>query len=351
MAKKKKNKSTKNSKKDKKLKLKVIKKIKVKKRSTTKKRANSSLQTLAAIDIGSNAIRLVVGQLNSKGRISILDKWRAPVRLGEDVFLDGNISATTINKALLAFKSFADTINTKGVQFYRAVATSAIREATNKEQFVADILKETNLRVEIIDGTEEAQLIYKAVSNSVDISNHRCLLIDVGGGSVEASVADHGSLVATQSFPLGTVRLIDELKKIGLSEEHLPELIESLFAPMAAHIEAQNPAENKFDFAIGTGGNLESLGQLRVKLLKQKSAKVLKRSELRTLIQKIKYYTLKGRTDALGLRPDRADVIVPAALVVEKIMTDAQIEKIIIPQIGLREGLLWSIAKSLPQRV
>lgn len=328
----------------KKLGKKIQKKIKLLRKP---KKAAKGLR-LAAIDIGSNAIRLVLGIVSPKGRLRTIKKWRAPVRLGEDVFQNGSISDSSLAKALVSFRTFAQIIEQEGVLFYRAVATSALREAANSHDFTEAVSKETNLKIEIIDGIEEGRLVYQAVRNVVDISEFNVLLIDVGGGSVEISSTRHGALTATQSFPMGTVRIIDELKKRNQNEVHLNSLIHELFQSVKSYLKSQDPVKNPYDFAVGTGGNLEALGQLKAKLLKKKNTKILSLNELRLIIQKLQLYTIQGRIEALELKKDRADVIVPAALTVEKILTEAKIEKLVIPQVGLREGIMWGIAQNIP---
>ena len=171
---------------------------------------------LAAIDVGSNAIRLVIGEMDASGEIHVLKKYREGVRLGKDTFSQGMISKKCVERTLETFVKFKTFLKEHNVKHVRAVGTSALREATNSKTLVAEILKLTGIQVEVIDGLEEGRLIFSAVSNRVDLEGSRSVLIDVGGGSVEVTIAEGQKIKATRSFPLGTVRMLELLEQRGL---------------------------------------------------------------------------------------------------------------------------------------
>ncbi|RYZ74111.1 MAG: hypothetical protein EOP05_09490, partial [Proteobacteria bacterium] len=223
------------------------------------------MEALAAIDIGSNAIRLVIGSMDEFGDIKIVKKVREPVRLGKDVFGGGEISSKTRDKALDAFLKFRGLIKEHDVHFTKAVATSALREAKGRDEFVSQVKKSSGIEIDVIDGIEEGRLIYSAVSQRMNLNDKVVLLIDIGGGSVELTIADHGVRKATQTFKMGTVRLLQFLETRGLKEKHLSDVIREHAGPvkdfLATHLKGLH-----LDLAIGTGGNFETLGKLRVAL-------------------------------------------------------------------------------------
>lgn len=307
----------------------------------------SIMETIAAIDIGSNAIRLVIGELDRHGDIRILKKVREPVRLGKDVFADGAISAKTSDKAIASFLKFKELLAANDVHHSRAVATSALREAKNRDAFVAEVRNATGIKIDVIDGIEEGRLIFSAVAHKVHLDDRVALLIDIGGGSVELTISDHGEIVGTQTFKLGTVRLLQMLADKGLKEKNLPGLIRDHISE-AKHFLKSTIGDRHVDLAIGTGGNFECLGKLRVALLHKNSIFSMTRGEIEKIADHLQSMTIKERIQFLRLRPDRADVVVPAALVTEAVMDLTEVDLLMIPYVGLRDGLLANLAARLP---
>lgn len=298
---------------------------------------------ISAIDIGSNAIRMMIVDLDMTSRkFQILKKYRAAVRLGHDVFTQGAITNHTLDIAKATFEKYAETNQKMNVTKCRAVATSACREAQNKQLFMEEIYKSSGIQIEIIDGAEEGRLIHSAVYHELDLNNKKTLLIDIGGGSVEVTFSKSNNLIATQSFPMGTVRILENLRKRNLNESHLNIVMGELLEKMSSHIYTNNDLDPAA-FAIGTGGNLECLGKLKVQLLHRSPHTFLTLTELNLIIEKLSTLKLKDRIEKIGLRPDRADVIIPAAMIVQTVMRQAETEKILIPNVGLRDGIIWSM--------
>jgi exopolyphosphatase / guanosine-5'-triphosphate,3'-diphosphate pyrophosphatase len=297
------------------------------------------METLAAIDIGSNAIRLVIGEMDDYGDIKILKKVREPVRLGQDVFATGEISQKTFEKAVASFLKFKDLMRSHGVNRAKAVGTSALRECKDRKSFIEAVKKASGIEIEVIDGIEEGRLIFSAVAHKVHLEDRTALLIDIGGGSVELTVADHGKPCATRTFKLGTVRLLQMLSEKSLKESDLSELLQKHLDPVRSFMATQSKGRH-FDLTIGTGGNFECLGKLRVALLQKSSIFSMTRRELDELIAHLSSMSIKERIQFLRLRPDRADVVVPAAIVTSAIMDIAKIEVLMIPYVGLRDGIL-----------
>lgn len=299
---------------------------------------------IAAIDVGSNAIRLVIGEYQANGEIKVLKKYREAVRLGKDVFASGAISKKCALKTLEAFEKFKALLKEHRVEIVRAVGTSALREAGNRAELLSHISKSCGINVEVIDGAEEGRLIFSAVTHHTDLTAKRSILIDIGGGSVEVTHTEGTQIRASQSFPLGTVRLLEALTARRQKEKHLPMVIEQNFKPVRDFIKA-TIKDRRVDFAIGTGGNFECLGKLRVALLSKTSIHSMTKDELRELTDHLASISVKERIRFLRLKADRADVIVPAALIALAIMSAIPTETLLVPFIGLRDGLLASIVE------
>lgn len=299
-------------------------------------------QRFSAIDIGSNAIRMIIGEIH-EGRLQTLKKFRSPIRLGHDVFTEGTVSEKTLRAAEETFTEFGQLNKRFKVEKCRAVATSALREAKNTKDFVTRMKAVSQIHVEVIDGTEEAQLIFNAVNQEVDLAKKRAILIDIGGGSVELTLCQGDKMLVTESFPLGTVRLLENLKKRNLTESHLNVVIGDFIVPLVKFLEKEASGMN-FDFAVGTGGNLESMARLKLQILHKTPNTFISLGELLEITEALRPFSVKERIDKLGLRPDRADVIIPAMMVVKLVLRQAGIQKIQIPGVGLRDGLLASVA-------
>ncbi len=292
---------------------------------------------LAAIDIGSNAMRLVVSDYGSDGLIT-LKKLRVPIRIGADVFDSGWISQKTLKQSARAFVSFSQLIKKEKVTLIRAVATSAMRDAQNSQSFIEFMRRKSGIKLEIISGIEEGRLIFKAVKREIPLEGKKALLIDIGGGSAEITATENGSILASQSFPMGTVRLLENLRKRKLEESAIDSVIkEQLEAAdgFLSKIQVHN-----YNFAIGTGGNLETLGKLKSQFFPQGSVFHIKLKEAEAILKQIRRMSISARVSELGLRPDRADVIVPALTLLVEILKRFKIETFLIPYVGLKDGVL-----------
>lgn len=305
------------------------------------------METIAAIDIGSNAIRLLIGRVDEHGDIKVLRKVREPVRLGKDAFSEGAISPKTMEKAVDAFRKFARLLNQESVERYRAVATSALRESRNREDFLQQAQAASGLKIEVIDGEEEAALIHSAVAHRVSLADKTALLIDIGGGSVELTVSQDGKPRAAQTFKLGAVRLLQLMEDRGWKERQLRDHLAREMSDVQTFLD-KALEKSEVDLCIGTGGNFESLGKLRVALLHRNSIFSMTRDELGQISERLLAMTLKERIQGLRLRPDRADVVVPATLVTQETMRLARVEVLFIPYVGLRDGLLAELAENPP---
>jgi exopolyphosphatase/guanosine-5'-triphosphate,3'-diphosphate pyrophosphatase len=303
------------------------------------------MQNIAAIDVGSNAMRLVVGRISYKDKLETLENLRLPVRLGQDAFAKGQFGEETAQQALDAFIRFKKVADDYQVEKIRAVATSAMREANNSDILCDRIAQTTGIDIEIISGEEEARLIHLAVANAIDLKNKYAIAIDIGGGSVEVTLSQGDNILSTESYNMGTVRLLQKLSKKP-SKLPFDKLVKEYAEAAKKRIENEI-GKKKIDVCIGTGGNIEEMGALRKKIFKQDSDKLITLEELEKLTETLSKLTVEERMRKFKLRPDRADVILPATIVLRMIANEARVKEIKIPNVGLKDGILIDLAQSL----
>lgn len=289
---------------------------------------------LAAIDIGSNAARLliteVIEQHSSDPKFNKLNLIRVPLRLGFDVFENGLISDEKTTMLIQTLKAFRHLINAYEVDAIKACATSAMRDAKNSDKIIAIIKKETGLDVEVITGEMEANLVYENhIAENMD-KDHSYMYIDVGGGSTEVSIFGNGKLTAKKSFNIGTIRLL----KNGVTENVWDEMKEYI---------KQSTKSHKDIVSIGSGGNINKVFSLS----KKKDGKPLHIELLRDYYKELSSFSVADRINNYGLRADRADVIVPALLIYINAMRWANSEQIYVPKIGLADGLIHHLWEEL----
>ena len=280
----------------------------------------------AAIDIGSNAVRLLIGNVyeSSAGPIfKKADLVRIPLRLGEDAFLHKKISGEKIAKLVLAMKAFRQIIDFYEIAEYKACATSAMRESLNSVEVIEQVAHESGIAIEIIDGKVEAQIIYAnhVAENLSGESDY--LYIDVGGGSTELTLFSKGNLVVSRSFNIGTIRFLNNL----VPKETWAEFKEWI---------KKETKDYRPLTAIGSGGNINKI----FKMSRKKQNRPLSFKRLTEMREFLESYSLQERIEVLGLNADRADVIVPAAKIFLTVMKAADIKQIYVPQIGMADGLI-----------
>jgi exopolyphosphatase / guanosine-5'-triphosphate,3'-diphosphate pyrophosphatase len=280
----------------------------------------------AAIDIGSNAVRLLISNVYDGINGSSFKKSsliRLPIRLGEDVFVNGKISEKKELRLTKAMSAFKNMIDIHEVISFRACATSAMREASNGKEVAERIFESTGVNIEIVSGTAEAEIIY-ANHIAEDLDNKfDYLYIDVGGGSTELTLFSNGYIKASRSFNIGTIRLLhNKVEKWQWDE---------MKTWIKQHVISNKPIQ-----AIGSGGNINKL----YKLAKIKEGKPLSFEKLKELEVILNKYSYEERMELIGLNPDRADVIVPASKIYLTAMKQADSKKIYVPQIGMSDGLV-----------
>lgn len=282
---------------------------------------------LAAIDIGSNAARLLISDVlyDEKGKpvFSKLNLVRVPLRLGMDVFTEGKISATRTGMILQTMKAYKHLMNAYQVEHLIACATSAMRDASNANDILRKIKMETGIDIDVISGSDEAAIVYEShIAENMD-TDHNYLYIDVGGGSTEATCFSKGNLVFKQSFNIGTIRLLK-----GMIEDEQWDEMKNAIKSYTKGLDNM--------VAIGSGGNINKIFSLS----KRKDGKPISLETLRDYYREFNSFSLKERMLLYNLREDRADVIVPALQIYINLMRWANAELIYVPKIGLVDGLI-----------
>ena len=289
----------------------------------------------AGIDIGSNAVRLLIKCLNAESSEELLSKVqlvRVPIRLGEDAFMKGRIGKKKSKKLISLMRAYKELMEIYDVSNYRACATSAMRDADNGLELVQAIEEEVGIKIEIISGREEAQLISQDLINGADINSEATFLyVDVGGGSTELNLVRHGELLQSHSFNIGTIRELSgkvEQEEVQLFESYLAQIKES-------YGEVQ---------VVGSGGNINKLLRLGAPAERAK-VNSLKYANLQGVYDELVKYTSEERMIRFRLKPDRGDVIIPAAEIFLLVGRIICCEKIIVPTKGLSDGIIESIYK------
>jgi len=285
------------------------------------------IEKYAAVDIGSNAIRLLIATVIDKEGFPTQFKKtslvRLPIRLGADVFLKGNISSGNYKRLLDAMQAYSLIIKTHNVVAFRACATSAMREAKNGKEIVSKLKAATGIDIQIIDGNDEAAIIASTDLKQLISDNKVFLYVDVGGGSTEFTVFANGKNIASHSFKLGTVRIIN-----GMVEDTMWEQAQQW---VTQHTKAYSKIN-----VIGSGGNINSIYRFSEKKVGQPLSYLF----MSNFYEKVKQYDYNQRVFELKMNPDRADVIIPATRIYLSAMKWAKAKNMYVPKIGLADGIV-----------
>jgi exopolyphosphatase/guanosine-5'-triphosphate,3'-diphosphate pyrophosphatase len=289
------------------------------------------IKKYAAIDIGSNAIRLLIANIivednQAKPRFKKNALVRVPIRLGKDVFISGKISDANIVRFVDAAKAFSLLMKVHGVEKYRACATSAMRESSNGEAVAKLVEEETGIAIQLIDGKTEAKIIAETDLSELLENKKTYLYVDVGGGSTEFTLFNNGKVINSKSFKIGTVRLIND------------KVDKALWQEIKSWIK-ENTAAYKNIELIGSGGNINKL----FKMSGRAPGKPLSFVYLKSQYNFLKSMTYEERIIELSLNTDRADVIIPATKIYLKAMDWSNAKKIYVPKIGLADGIIKAL--------
>lgn len=292
---------------------------------------------IAAIDIGSNAARLLINEVTEpkkgKPQFTKLNLLRIPLRLGMDVFTKGKIGPEREKMVHESMSIFSSLMSIYKVDHFRACATSAMRDAKNGKEIIDQVRKSSGINIEIITGDQEAALVFENhVADTLD-KNCAYLYIDVGGGSSELTFFENGKIKYAKSFNIGTIRLLNGLVKEELWKEMKEEI-------------RKNINSDKPITAIGSGGNINKIFSMS----KTKDGKPMSSVYLKKYFKEMNGLSVDERMAKFGLRQDRADVIVPALQIFNNIMTWSDTDKILVPKISVADGLIHSIYAGLDKK-
>ena len=283
----------------------------------------------AAIDTGSNAVRMLIADIiENNGEVSFKKNTliRVPLRLGDDAFLNRHLSDKKAGDLIKTMQAFRNLMDVYKVTDYRACATSAMREAKNGQEVTERIKAEAGIDLEIIHGEVEANIIYASHAEQNIDKTKNYLYIDVGGGSTELSLFSGGELVASRSFNIGTIRILDNQD----TEETWNDMRDFL---------RDHTRQYKAISGIGTGGNINKL----YRLSDEKDGMPLSFLKLKSLYNYLNSFSLKDRINVLGLNQDRADVIIPASEIYMAVMKWAGIKHIYVPSVGMVDGIIQTL--------
>ncbi|MDR2236459.1 MAG: exopolyphosphatase [Chryseobacterium sp.] len=291
---------------------------------------------IAAIDIGSNAARLLINEIkinNRKPEFIKLNLLRIPLRLGMDVFTIGKIGNEREKMVIDSMKIFSDLMKIYKVDHYRACATSAMRDAANGNDIIRQVQETSGIDIEIISGDEEATLIYENhVAEGLD-KEFAYLYIDVGGGSTELTFYENGKMIYERSFNIGTIRLLNNL----VTADNWKEMKEEI---------KQNITSKKPIVAIGSGGNINKVFSMS----KTKDGKPMSLSHLKKTYKEFNALSVDERMTKYNLREDRADVLVHALRIFNNVMSWSEINRIFVPKISLADGLIHNMYSQLKDK-
>ena len=291
-----------------------------------------SIKKFAAIDIGSNAIRLLVSNViitkDTAPQFKKSALVRVPIRLGADSFVEGTISEKNTDRMMNAIKAFKLLMNVHGVESYKACATSAMREASNGLEIIEKIYQKTGVKINIISGKEEAEIISSTDLHELISGDKSYLYVDVGGGSTEFTIFSKGKIIISKSFKIGTVRILNNKK-----EEN-----KDAFKKIENWIKDNTKGYRKISL-IGSGGNINKL----FKMSGRTEGAPISYIYLNAQYQFLKNMSYSDRITELSLNPDRADVIIPATKIYLSAMKWSGARKIYVPKIGLADGIIKSL--------
>ncbi len=298
---------------------------------------------IGIVDMGSNAIRMLVAEASPSGT-TILENHRLSVRLGRDVFASGQVPEATISSVVDAFRRFRTTCDRLNVTQVRAIATAAVREARNREVLVDRVREAAGIDIDVISGTQEAYLLARAAATKVDLRRGRSVLVDVGGGSVEVVVVEDGNVLEADSYRLGALRLLSMLPDPKATGETFVDLLQKHLRGLERRI-GDHFSSARVDRYVAVGGNIESLCDLIGPTHQNGSIDSCRIDAAREKVLELADLDYDQRIEKHGLKPDRADTIVPAGIVYLRIAELAGCAQLLVPRVGIKDGLLAELAE------
>ncbi|MEO7083626.1 MAG: Ppx/GppA phosphatase family protein [Gemmatimonadaceae bacterium] len=305
---------------------------------------------VAAIDIGSNSIRQIIADVSPEGAIQVVDEMKAAPRLATGLSATGELSEPSIHAALEALERMATLAKQLGATRIDAVATSAVRDASNAATFLAQIHRATGLRVRVLDGDEEARLSFRSAVAHFDMGVGRTIVIDIGGGSLELALSAEGVIERLGSLPFGAIRLTEEFFHRGITPKAMKKLRRTVRDEIRAFIPLRDWRGAQIIGAGGTFTNLAGIHLSRQGIFTARSvhAARIPRADLEHILNSLAEMTPEERRGLQGLNPERADIIVAGIAVAAEVLRRVEAREILVSRYGIREGLLLEAARVTP---
>jgi exopolyphosphatase / guanosine-5'-triphosphate,3'-diphosphate pyrophosphatase len=305
---------------------------------------------VAAIDIGSNSIRQIVADVSAEGAIQVVDEMKAAPRLAAGLGSRGALADTSIRAALEALERMATLARQLGAERIDAVATSAVREASNAASFIADITRVTGLKVRVLDGEEEARLSFRSAVAHFDMGVGRTVVMDIGGGSLELALTAEGVIERLGSLPLGAIRLTESYFSKGITPKAVRRMRREVCELLSDEIPRRDWRGAQLIGSGGTFTNLAGIYLARQGILTARSvhAAHIPRADLEHILDMLSDMSAEERRAVPGLNPERADIIVAGIAVAAEVLRRLESREIVVSRYGIREGLLLEAARVAP---
>ncbi len=307
-------------------------------------------ETMAVIDIGSNSIRMAIGQVLPDGKLEILERLRRAVRLGQDTFCVGRLRAETMRSAVAILRDYHHVLNTYGIKRVRTVATSAVREASNGDTFVDRIFMATGLEVSVISVAEQGRLTVSAVREAVGkklLGRGKALVVEVGGGSTTLNLLDHGEITVSQSLPTGSIRMQEMLVTTTERADQAARLIQQQVTSAFSAFKGLLPLKSVQSF-VAVGGDARWAATQVGKPLGTNQLAAVSQQALGKLLEKCRFLAADELARAYKLPFTDAETITPALLVYQALLKTTRAKKMIVSDVSLRDGLLLDLSRSAP---
>jgi len=299
---------------------------------------------VAAIDIGSNAIRFIAAEFLNSTRHIVLESERAPIRLGAGTFSNGRLASDGIKSALQALARFQERLRILNIEHYRVIATSAVRESSNGKKFAQHVHEQLGIPLEIVSGSEETQLVYRSLKPLIHLGKAPWLLANLGGGSLEVALVNQSGVLTSETHTIGAVRLWEEFKSSADSPRQFVRLLKEYVATLRLSLgNIRGPLAG----LIATGGNIEELAKMADAPQKTSGIRDLSISGLKRLMEELPHLSVKQRMVRWGMYQDRADVVMPAAVVYAHLCALSGQESMLVPYVGTKEGILLDLVDRL----
>jgi exopolyphosphatase/guanosine-5'-triphosphate,3'-diphosphate pyrophosphatase len=296
--------------------------------------------------MGSNAIRFVIADFIAPSTWTALVSERVPLRLADHVSESGQLSDEGIEAAVSVMERFRDALTEHDVGHYRAVATSAVRESGNRRTLVNRVRERTGLRLEVISGAEETRLVYRAARTRIPLGNQPWVMADLGGGSLEVAIVDGEGIRSLESFAIGTVRLLEEFR----GDKGGPGRIRRLLDEYVAGLRFDSLGErSEVAGYVATGGNIDDLARVAGASPDDVGVQLLELDDLRKAMEKLAAMTVEDRIEEFELRDNRADVIVPAAMIYARLAERFGVSRIHVPNVGVKEGAMIDLVDDVTE--